>query len=478
MAKLGISTGTSANDGTGDTLNEAGTKANSNFDEVYTYLGDGTNLGSTGTSQIVAGKLQVGAGESTGDANVATFNGSVNLNGGDIRVGGGASITGITTIKGDTVVHGDVYIHSGIVTAGSGVVTYFGDGANLTGLGGAGRWTGDATGISTVKIVGINTISSSAGIALSVNGPTYLGGITTLSDDVTFSGQAQDLIWDKTDNLLWFKTNGGTQSAKAWWGDSPSYGNLEISRDVSGLSLINSRNSNLQVSAYPGYVNIMSSDEVHISNSQQANGYWIRCKETTDITDQYVNLYYGYTGTEANDIRLTTTAGGIDVNGHVGASGSITGASFYGDFYGDGSNLTGVSGGAGIGLSTRQTITKLVSGLGVGNTSNTTFTDGRKSWLLQKVGISSAARVVLYTDQNSMTADAGRSATTDPLPGSGVIAEINTSTAGVSTFVMSPGIMGWNNDSTPSDNIWFSVTNNETSTANITVSLTIVQLEA
>ena len=30
----------------------------------------------------------------------------------------------------------------------------------------------------------------------------------------------------------------------------------------------------------------------------------------------------------------------------------------------------------------------------------------------------------------------------------------------------------------PSDNIWVSVTNNETSTANITVSLTIVQLEA
>ncbi len=476
MAKLGISTGTVANDGTGDTLNEAGTKANSNFDEVYTYLGDGTNLGSTGTSQIVAGKLQVGAGESTGDANVATFNGSVNLNGGDIRVGGGASITGITTIKGDTVVHGDVYIHSGIVTAGSGVVTYFGDGANLTGLGGAGRWTGDATGISTVKIVGINTISSSAGIALSVNGPTYIGGITTLSDNVDFIGQGQNLTWENNNSLLWFKTNTtGGPSATTWWGDGSSFGNLEIKRDVSGLNLINSQNSSLQISAYPGNVNIMSNDEVSITNSQQGNAYWIRCDEINDVTDQYVNLYYGYTGTEANDIRLTTTAGGIDVNGHVGASGSITGASFYGD----GSNLTGVSGGgAGIGLSTRQTITKLVSGLGVGNTSNTTFTDGRKSWLLQKVGISSAARVVLYTDQNSMTADAGRSATTDPLPGSGVIAEINTSTAGVSTFVMSPGIMGWNNDATPSDNIWFSVTNNETSTANITVSLTIVQLEA
>jgi len=98
--------------------------------------------------------------------------------------------------------------------------------------------------------------------------------------------------------------------------------------------------------------------------------------------------------------------------------------------------------------------------------------------MLQKVGISSAARVVLYTDQAAMTADADRKATTDPVPGSGVIAEVNGSTAGVSTFIMSPGVMGWNNDPTPSNNIWFKICNNETSTANITVSLTIVQLEA
>ena len=157
----------------------------------------------------------------------------------------------------------------------------------------------------------------------------------------------------------------------------------------------------------------------------------------------------------------------------VSAAGSVTANSFYGD----GSNLEGVAS-SGIGLSIRETITKTVSGIGIGDTSNTTFTDGRKSYVLQKVGVSSASRVVLYTDQNSMAADAGRSATTDPLPGSGVIAEINTNTTGVSTFLMSPGLIGWNNDATPSDNIWVSVTNNETSTANITVSLTIVQLEA
>jgi len=39
MARQIISTGTSANDGTGDTLRSAGTKINANFSEIYTALG-------------------------------------------------------------------------------------------------------------------------------------------------------------------------------------------------------------------------------------------------------------------------------------------------------------------------------------------------------------------------------------------------------------------------------------------------------
>lgn len=455
MAKLGISTGTSANDGTGDTLNQAGTKSNANFDEVYTYLGDGTNLGSTGTSQLVAGKLQVGAGESTGDANVATFNGSVNLNGGDIRVGGGASITGITTIKGDTVVHGDVYIHSGIVTAGTGVVTYFGDGGNLTGLGGAGRWVGDATGISTTKILGINTTSSSAGIALTVNGDTYVGGGLTVSSWVT------GLRYEVPRSNLY-------GSDKAYF----SGDRLSITGTTSWADFWDGAGEGLTIIGAPA--GSSSSWPVNIRGRQSGG---------SGLTDPVIKLhtsnFLATPGSAEFAGIVTASQFSGDIAGvgatftTVSAGGSVTANSFYGD----GSNLEGVAS-SGIGLSTRTTITKLVSGIGVGATSNTAFTDGRKSWMLQKVGISSAAWVVLYTDQSAMTADANRSHTTDPTPGSGIIAEVRTTTAGVSTFIMSPGIMGWNNDPTPSDNIWFKITNNETSTANITVSLDIVQLEA
>jgi hypothetical protein len=44
MAKSIIGTGSTANDGTGDTLRAAGIKINDNFSEVYTALGDGTTL--------------------------------------------------------------------------------------------------------------------------------------------------------------------------------------------------------------------------------------------------------------------------------------------------------------------------------------------------------------------------------------------------------------------------------------------------
>lgn len=55
MAKLGISTGTIPNDGTGDSLLAAGVKINSNFNELYTLLGDGSSLTSGIVTSISAG---------------------------------------------------------------------------------------------------------------------------------------------------------------------------------------------------------------------------------------------------------------------------------------------------------------------------------------------------------------------------------------------------------------------------------------
>ena len=42
---------------------------------------------------------------------------------------------------------------------------------------------------------------------------------------------------------------------------------------------------------------------------------------------------------------------------------------------------------------------------------------------------------------------------------------------------MTPGAIGWNDDETPNRDIYLKVTNNETESADITVTLTIVRME-
>ena len=53
-----------------------------------------------------------------------------------------------------------------------------------------------------------------------------------------------------------------------------------------------------------------------------------------------------------------------------------------------------------------------------------------------------------------------------------------TTTSGSNTFKMTPGVIGWNDDGTPSSNIIYAkVTNNESGSADVTVTLTIVRME-
>ena len=93
-----------------------------------------------------------------------------------------------------------------------------------------------------------------------------------------------------------------------------------------------------------------------------------------------------------------------------------------------------------------------------------------------KIQTSHAAWVTLYTDTSSRTGDATRTETTDPLPGSGVIAEIIT-TDGALQFI-TPGVIGWNGDASPNNNVYVKVVNKGASTQSITVTLHFVKLEA
>ena len=156
-----------------------------------------------------------------------------------------------------------------------------------------------------------------------------------------------------------------------------------------------------------------------------------------------------------------TTLGGIK----IGAGLSIDGNGV----------VTVTASGVGGGLVTRQTLTGTTSSLANNATAELNIV-GYKSYTLLKIQTSAAAWVRVYTDDASRDADVTRSEGQDPVAGSGVVTEVITT--GAQTVLISPGVIGFNNDSTPNTNIYLSVTNRSGSTTSITVTLTAIRLEA
>lgn len=90
MAKLGIFTGTTPNDGTGDSLLTGAVKINANFTEIYTAFGDGTNLGIASLTQINA----------SGVITATTFNGNLRATGVSTFATGATVLVGTATSSG------------------------------------------------------------------------------------------------------------------------------------------------------------------------------------------------------------------------------------------------------------------------------------------------------------------------------------------------------------------------------------------
>ena len=250
MAKQGISTGTNPNDGTGDSLLTGAVKINGNFDELYTYLGNGSSLNyiggrwantsigintlsnvGVGTTNPTSALTVTGDGKVTGVVTATTFIGNVtgavtgNVVGnvtGDVtgtastaqgltgtptisvtdvsasgKVSAGGSVTG-ASIHGSTI-HGNGNALTGIVTfinpgtnisvsANQGYVTI-----NASSAGGQGYFEKNVTGIHTSTFVGIGTTTATS--ALTVTGSGKFTGIVTAT---TFVG---NVTGDLTGNV-------------------------------------------------------------------------------------------------------------------------------------------------------------------------------------------------------------------------------------------------------------------------------------
>jgi hypothetical protein len=100
---------------------------------------------------------------------------------------------------------------------------------------------------------------------------------------------------------------------------------------------------------------------------------------------------------------------------------------------------------------------------------------GYKAYSLFKIETTAESWIRIYTDDVSRDADVTRSEGQDPSAGGGVIAEIRTD--GIDNNVLiTPGILGFNNDSPRTTTIYLSVTNRSATSTPITVTLTALKI--
>jgi len=161
----------------------------------------------------------------------------------------------------------------------------------------------------------------------------------------------------------------------------------------------------------------------------------------------------GYTGS------ASTTPGALGYTGSSG--GGYTGSAGYVGSQGSSS------------ITARTILVGTSTSLANNATGNLTIA-GAPSYFLLSMGTSNSSWVRLYIDNASRIADASRSQGIDPTYGSGVIAEIIT--LGPTTQVITPSIVGYNNDLPPTNNIYCAVTNLTGATNNITITLNVISL--
>jgi hypothetical protein len=103
------------------------------------------------------------------------------------------------------------------------------------------------------------------------------------------------------------------------------------------------------------------------------------------------------------------------------------------------------------------------------------ISNGHKAYVLYKVETDVEAWVRIYCDSTSRTNDSVRSEGNDPLPGSGVIAEVRT-TASENAVLVTPGVMGFNNENPRQTNIFVAINNRSSSASTVQVKLTVLKI--
>ena len=136
----------------------------------------------------------------------------------------------------------------------------------------------------------------------------------------------------------------------------------------------------------------------------------------------------------------------------------------------------GGGGGGGTPLSSRTTVSGTTILIAPGTYDTFDISNGFKTYALIQINLSDAAWCRIYSSSQARTNDLNRNVGEDPVPGSGVIAEVIT-TGQNQEQIITPFTLGGNTESPVSTNIYVAVTNLSGQNTTITATLTILQLE-
>jgi len=307
------------------------------------------------------------------------------------------------------------------------------------------------------------TYNSNAG-EFTYTPPDVSGYLTAEADTLqTVTGRGQNGGISTTTNLLGFNNTNGVYIN--------GFGNLTC-KDGSGGGL-GTNCFIIQNTASSNSIYLSSYQKVRIGSSYSNSNDHV-ADFTTPIggsfTDGKCELFYTpHNGSPLSRVETTSTgvtlsgvltAGGLTYPNSNGTSGQVLTSDGAG-------SVTWTS--AGLQSRTTAQVTNSLANEAIANSSITT----PKTYGLMKIATSHAAWVTLYSDTASRTADASRAINADPLPGSGVLAEVITT--GSQTQLITPGAICFNSAGTGTT--YAKIVNKSGTTSNVTVTLTYVTLE-
>ena len=237
------------------------------------------------------------------------------------------------------------------------------------------------------------------------------------------------------------------------------YGGLELTDGDITLengSKLRIEDSPSGTSVYVGYVN--ASQGVNYDFSQFNNFGNVLTAIHTDGSAFFTNI----------------TAAGLTYPTSDGLSGQFLQTDGAGNL--SWQSVSGGGGGGGANLGSRQTFSGSTSNSHANNASENLTIAAYKGYVLYKVKVSEPAWVTLYVSSATRISDISRLITEDPSPGSGILAEAITQSSS-ETVLFTPALIGYNDDSTPTTNIYLKVVNKSGFTQSIEVELTVTQLE-